>query len=326
MIRASELGTEKLISMYRTVHLIREFEERVHALYRQNLVYGGVHLYVGEEAIAVGVCSVLEPDDYVVSTHRGHGHCIAKGANVNLMMAELLGKEKGYCRGKGGSMHIVDFGIGLIGAQGIVGASIPIAAGAAFSARLRESSQIAVSFFGDGASNTGSFHEGINLASCYDLPVVFVLENNLYAVTTRIGKMCKLQNLADRAVAYGIPGKVVDGNNVLEVYKAAKEAVDWARDGKGPTLLECRTYRWYGHYVGDPALYRPKGELERWKKKDPIVLFKEYLAENQILSPGEDEKIRLEVKRQIDEAVDYAKRSSEPSLDKLLQDVYYEPQ
>lgn len=319
----AELDNEKLIIMYKTMHLIREFEERVYVLYQEALVYGGVHLSVGEEAIAVGVCSALEPDDYVVSTHRGHAHCIAKGANVKLMMAELMGKETGYCKGKGGSQHIVDFGVRFIGAQGIVGAGIPIAAGAAISIQLRNLPGVAVSFFGDGASNTGSFHEGINLAACFNLPVVYVLENNLYAVTTSINKTCKLQNLADRAKAYGIPGRVIDGNNIFEVYEAAKEAINRARKGKGPSLIECKTYRWYGHYVGDPGKYRPTEEVEAWKEKDPIKFLAKYLVENKFLTPQEDEKIKSAVKRKIDEAVEYGKKSPEPPLDSLTQDVYY---
>lgn len=314
---------EKLVTMYKTMHLIREFEERVYVLYQETLIYGAAHPYVGEEAVAVGVCSALEPDDYVVSTHRGHGHCIAKGANVKLMMAELMGKETGYCKGKGGSQHIVDFGIGFIGAQGIVGAGIPIAAGAAIASQLRNLPRVTVSFFGDGASNTGSFHEGINLAACYNLPVVYVLENNLYAVTTPIKKTCKLSNLADRAKAYGISGKVVDGNNIFEVYGATKEVVNQTREGKGPTLIECKTYRWRGHYIGDPGLYRSKEELEAWKEKDPIKFLGKYLVENKFLTPQEDEEIKTEVKRQIDEAVEYAKKSPEPSLDTLTEDVYY---
>ena len=319
----AELGDEKLIAMYKTMHLIRKFEERLYVLYQEFLAYGGVHLSVGEEAIAVGVCSALKPDDYVVSTHRGHAHCIAKGANIRLMMAELMGKEAGYCKGKGGSQHIVDFEIGFIGAQGIVGAGIPIAAGAAITAQLQNLPRVAVSFFGDGASNTGSFHEGINLATCYDLPVVYVLENNLYAVTTPAKKTCKLRNLADKANAYGIPGKVVDGNNIFEVYEAAKEAVDRAREGKGPTLIECKTYRWYGHYVGDPGEYRPKEEVESWKERDPVKFLARYLVENKLLTPQEDEDIKTEVKSQIDEAVEYAKECPEPPLDTLTQDVYY---
>ena len=318
-----ELDKDKLISMYKTMLLIREFEERVYRLYQEYLVYGAAHLGVGEEAIAVGVCSALQSDDYVVSTHRGHAHCIAKGANVKLMMAELMGKETGYCKGKGGSQHIVDFKIGFIGAQGIVGAGIPIAAGAAISIQLGNKSAVAVSFFGDGASNTGSFHEGINLAACLNLPVVYILENNLYAVTTPIEKTCKIENLAERAKAYGIPGKTIDGNNIFEVYEAAKEAIDQAREGRGPSLIECKTYRWYGHYVGDPGKYRSKEEVEGWKKRDPIKFLGKYLFESRFLTTEEDKRIKAETKRHIDEAVEYGKESPEPSLDTLTQDVYY---
>lgn len=319
----TKLDKEKLITMYRTMRLIREFEERVYVLYQETLVYGAAHPYTGEEAVAVGVCSALEPDDYVVGSHRSHGHCIAKGADVKLMMAELFGKETGYCKGKGGSQHIVDFGVRFIGAQGIVGASIPIAAGAAMATQSQNLPQVAVSFFGEGASNTGSFHEGINLAACYNLPVVYILENNLYAVTTSIKKTCKLTNLANRAKAYGIPGKVVDGNNIFEVYEAAKEAINRAREGKGPTLIECKTYRWHGHFIGDPGKYRSKEELASWKEKCPIKFLDKYLLENNLLTSQEDEKIKTEVKRQIDEAVEFAKKSAEPPLGSMLDDVYY---
>ena len=261
--------------MYKKMLLIREFEERIHSLYQEDIVYGAGHLAVGEEAIAVGVCSALKPDDYVVSTHRGHAHCIAKGADVKLMMAELMAKETGYCKGKGGSQHIVDFNVKFIGAQGIVGAGIPIAVGAAISSRVRKKDSVSVSFFGDGATNTGSFHEGVNMAACLDLPVVYVLENNRYAVTTCIDRSCRLENLADRAVSYGIPGAVIDGNNIFEVYETTKKAIEHARKGKGPYFIEAKTYRWYGHFIGDPGTYRPEEELKSWKERDPIKQMRE---------------------------------------------------
>lgn len=319
-----KISNEELIGMYKKMSLIREFEERINVLYQNDLVYGAGHLSVGEEACSVGVCSVLEPDDYVVSNHRGHGHCIAKGADINKMIAELMGKRTGYCRGKGGSMHIVDFGINFIGAQGIVGAGIAIAAGGAgLNSKVNKLNRVAVSFCGDGAANTGSFHEGINLAACLSLPVVYIIENNLYAVTTSISTACNLEDLYKRAIAYGIPGKKVGGNNIFEVYDAAKEAVNKARKGDGPSLIECRTYRWYGHYIGDPGKYRPKGELEKWKNRDPIDFLRKYLLKNNILSKKDIEKIGSEVVEKIDKAVEFGKNSPEPQLSSITEDVYF---
>ncbi len=318
-----KIPNTKLIDMYKLMHLIREFEERIHTLYQQDIVYGAGHLAVGQEAIAVGVCSALELEDYVVSTHRGHAHCIAKGASIDLMMAELMAKETGYCKGKGGSQHIVDFNVNFIGAQGIVGAGIPIAVGSALSSRIRKKNSVSVSFFGDGATNTGSFHEGINMAACLNLPVIYVLENNRYAVTTCIDRSCKLKNLVDRAKAYEIPGIVVDGNNIFEVYEAAEKAVEYARKGNGPIYIEAKTYRWYGHFIGDPGTYRPKEELEEWKVRDPIKFLKKYLLDNNIISENDDMKIISEIKKLIDHSVKFGEDSPEPGLDKLLEDVYY---
>jgi len=241
------LPKTKLIEIYRKMLEIRHFEEKVFDLYGQNLVLGTIHLYAGQEAVAVGVCANLRKDDYVTSTHRGHGHCIAKGARLDKTMAEILGKKTGYCKGKGGSMHIADFSIGMLGATAVVGAGIPIAAGAGLSIKLRGTDQVVACFFGDGASNQGTFHEGINIASVWKLPVIFVCENNLYAMGTRQSIVMAIENIADRAVAYGIPGVVVDGNNVLAVHEATQKAVERARKGEGPTLIECKTYRLKGH-------------------------------------------------------------------------------
>lgn len=319
----TKIESGKLIKMYKKMILIREFELRINILYQEALVYGGAHLSVGQEAIAVGVCENLNTVDYMVSTHRGHGQCIAKGADIKPMMAELMAKSTGSSKGKGGSQHIVDFSVGFIGAQGIVGAGIPIAAGAAISIKLRQEHAIVVCTFGDGATNTGSFHEGINLAACLNLPVIFILENNLYAVTTCISKSCKLQNLYERAKAYGIPTKVIDGNNIFEVYQTVKEAADYAKKGLGPYFIECQTYRWFGHYVGDPATYRPKEEVDSWKARDPIKFLGNYLIENKIINADDDIKIKKEMKIMVDESVEFAKNSPDPSLDSLLDDVYY---
>ncbi len=301
---------------------IRYFEEKVFDLYTQNVVPGTIHLYAGEEAVAVGVCSTLRKDDYITSTHRGHGHCIAKGADLKRTMAEILGKKTGYCKGKGGSMHIADFSIGMLGATAVVGAGIPIAVGAGFSAKLRKSDQVVACFFGEGASNQGTFHEGINMASIWKLPVIFVCENNLYAMGTRQSMVMAIENIADRAVAYGIPGITVDGNDVLAVYEAACKAVERARKGDGPTLIECKTYRHKGHSRVDPAKYRPKEEVAEWLAKDPIKRFKEKLLQTNILTEVEIQRIENEVSLEIEEAVKFAMESPFPEPEEALEDVY----
>jgi len=312
----------KLLEMYRQMLTIRFFEEKVFELYGQNLVPGTIHLYAGEEAVAVGVCANLRRDDYITSTHRGHGHCIAKGARLDKTMAEILGRKTGYCKGKGGSMHIADFSIGMFGATAVVGAGIPIAVGAGLSIKLRGTDQVVACFFGEGASNQGTFHEGINLAAVWGLPVVFVCENNLYAMGTRQSRVMIIENIADRAVAYGIPGVVVDGNDVLAVHDAARVAVDRARRGEGPTLIECKTYRLKGHSRFDPAAYRPKEEVESWLKKDAIGRFQMKLFELGVLSEVEVQKMVQDVKNAVDEATKFALESSFPEPQEALEDVY----
>jgi len=312
----------KLLEMYRQMLTIRFFEEKVFELYGQNLVPGTIHLYAGEEAVAVGVCANLRRDDYITSTHRGHGHCIAKGARLDKTMAEILGRKTGYCKGKGGSMHIADFSIGMLGATAVVGAGIPIAAGAGLSIKLRGTNHVVACFFGEGASNQGTFHEGINLATVWSLPVVFVCENNLYAMGTRQSRVMTIENIADRAVAYGIPGVVVDGNDVLAVYEAAHVAVERARRGEGPTLIECKTYRHKGHSRFDSAAYRPKGEAEAWVKKDPVARFQTRLFEEGVLTEAEALKIVQEVKKDVEEATKFAIESPPPEPQEALEDVY----
>jgi len=319
---AYNLAKEKLVEIYRKILEIRFFEEKVFELYAQNLVPGTIHLYAGQEAVAVGVCSNLRKDDYITSTHRGHGHCIAKGAELKRVMAEILGKKTGYCKGKGGSMHIADFSIGVLGATAVVGAGIPIAAGAGLSIKLRRTDQVVACFFGEGASNQGTFHEGINMASVWELPVIFVCENNLYAMGTRQTRVMAIENVADRAVAYGIPGIVVDGNDVLAVYEASRKAVKRARKGEGPTLLECKTYRQKGHSRVDPARYRPKEEVEEWLAKDPIKRFKEKLLQANILTEAKTQQIEKEVSTEIEKAVNFAKESPYPTPEEALEDVY----
>jgi len=319
---AINLSKEKLTHMYKRMLEIRCFEEKVFDLYAQNLVPGTIHLYLGEEAVAVGVCSTLNKDDYIISTHRGHGHCIAKGADLNRTMAEILGKKTGYCKGKGGSMHIADFTIGMLGATAVVGAGIPIAVGAALSAQLRKTSQVVACFFGDGASNQGTFHEAINMAATWKLPAIFVCENNLYAMGTRQSIVMNIENISDRAAAYGIPGVIVDGNDVLAVYEATLKAVERARKGEGPTLIECKTYRLKGHSRVDPAKYRPKKEVEEWLTKDPIKRLKTRLLETKALTETEIHQIEKEAQTKIEEAVKFATESPFPAPEDALEDVY----
>jgi pyruvate dehydrogenase E1 component alpha subunit len=293
--------------MYQKMLEIRLFEEKIFELYAQNLVPGTIHLYAGEEAVAVGVCSSLRKDDYITSTHRGHGHCIAKGADLKRTMAEILGKKTGYCKGKGGSMHIADFNVGMLGATAVVGAGLPIAV---------------VCFFGEGASNQGTFHESINMASVWRLPVVFVCENNLYAMGTRQSRVMNITDVANRAAAYGIPGEIVDGNDVLAVHEIIGKAVERARKGEGPTLVECKTYRHKGHSRVDPAKYRPKEEVEEWLGKDPIKNFRTYLLAAHFMTEMEIQQIEQNVSVKIEEAVKFALESPFPLAEEALEDVY----
>lgn len=316
------LSRDEKINLYRKMLEIRTFEERVFELYGENLVPGTIHLYAGEEAVAVGVCANLREDDYIVSTHRGHGHCIAKGARMDRTMAEILGRRTGYCKGKGGSMHIADFAVGVLGATAVVGAGIPVAAGAGLSIKLRNTDQVAACFFGDGASNQGTFHEGINIASVWGLPVVFVCENNLYAMGTRQTEVMLVRDISTRATSYGIPGVTVDGNDVLAVHEAAEEAVRRAREDDGPTLLECKTYRHKGHSRWDPATYRPKEEVENWLKRDPIRRLELQLLNKGDLSEAESLEIKKDIKNEVETAVKYAVDSPYPEPEEAMEDVY----
>jgi pyruvate dehydrogenase E1 component alpha subunit len=316
------LTREKLVEMYEKLVEIRFFEDKVFELYGQNLVPGTIHLYAGEEAVAVGACSALERTDYITSTHRGHGHCIAKGADLKRTMAEILGKKIGYCKGKGGSMHIADFSIGMLGATAVVGAGLPIAVGAGLSAKLRKTDQVVICFFGEGASNQGTFHESLNMASAWKLPVVFVCENNLYAMGTRQSRIMNVEDVAKRAVAYGISGKSVDGNDVIAVYEATRDAVEFARKGEGPTLIECKTYRRRGHSRVDPARYRPKEEVDEWLRRDPIKRFEDYLLQNDVLTEEELQSVKAQVADRIDDAVKFALESPYPAPEEALEDVY----
>jgi len=317
-----ELNKEDLITMLKTMTRIRVFEERVSKEFAAGKIPGFVHLYIGEEAVATGACANLRPEDYITSTHRGHGHVIAKGGKTDLMMAELFGKKTGYCKGKGGSMHIADTDIGILGANGIVGAGITLAGGAALSAQIRETDQVTICFLGDGSSNRGTFHEGVNMAACWNLPVVYVIENNMYAEKTRITDTCRLDNIADRALAYGIPGITVDGNDVIAVVEAVSEAVNRARKGDGPTIVECKTYRWHGHFEGDAQTYKASEEVEEWKKRDPIFSFKSRLIEMAVITDKDYDNITDEITAEIDDAVTFAEQSPFPEPEETLEDVF----
>lgn len=307
---------------YRKMLAVRLFEQRAIELYTRGEIRGVIHPYIGEEAVAVGACAVLKNDDYVVSTHRGHGHCIAKGASLDRMMAELLGRSNGYCRGKGGSMHVAAFEVRMLGAIGIVAAGIPIAVGAGLSVKLRKTGQVVICFFGDGAVNQGTFHEGVNLAAVWNLPVVFLCENNFYAISTHVSRVSAVTEVARRSCAYDIPGKRVDGNSVWAVYEAVQEAVARARDGSGPSLIEAVTYRYEGHYVGDPGHYRPSDELKKWRQNDPIVRLREELIAKGYLEPKTLEKLQQEVSQQVERAVDFARKSPHPAEEELRSDIY----
>jgi pyruvate dehydrogenase E1 component alpha subunit len=323
-VHGTDLKLEKnfLLDMYRKVLELRLFEEKVYELFGQNLIPGTIHLYLGEEASAVGICSALRQDDYIQSTHRGHGHCIAKGADLGKMMAELMGKGTGYCKGKGGSMHVTDFDKGILGATGVVGSGLPLAVGAGLSAKMKGTDQVVAVFFGEGASNQGTFHESLNLASVWKLPVLFVCENNLYAMGTRQSIAMVLENVADRASAYGMPGVIADGNDVVDVYRVASEAVRRARKGEGPTLIETKTYRLKGHSRFDPATYRPKEEVEEWIKRDAVKRMRDRLLDEKIAKEDELKKIEDQVKLKVEEASKFAKESPQPEPTCVCDDVY----
>jgi acetoin:2,6-dichlorophenolindophenol oxidoreductase subunit alpha len=319
---ASRQTVEQLKWIYSKLTLIREFEQRIYKDYLNNKLPGFVHMYAGEEAVAVGVCALLRENDFITSTHRGHGHCIAKGVDPKHMMAELYGKATGTCKGKGGSMHIADIGCGMLGANGIVVAGLPLACGAALSAKVRKTDQVAAAFFGDGSSNSGAFHESLNLAAVLKLPVIFVLENNGYADATPIRYAATIENLSERARSYGIPGITVDGMDVFAVMEATEQAVARARKGNGPSLVECKTYRYYGHFVGDACLYRSKEEVEEKKKHDCILNFEEKVLAEGWLSKTALQDIQGQSAELIEESVSFAERSAAPELKECLEDVY----
>ena len=317
-----EFPREKLSWMLQKMCEIRYFEEKAEDLYIRGQVHGTMHLSIGQEASSVGSIAALKPEDLIIHHHRGHGHTIAKGADITLMMAEFLGKEPGYCRGRGGSMHIADIPGGNLGATGVVGSGIPTSVGIALALKMRRSDKVLLSFFGDGASNLGEFHESLNMAAIWKLPVVFICENNQYGMSGPIQQMSAVMPISVRSAAYGMPGETVDGNDVLAVCQAVGTAIERARAGEGPSLVETHTYRWRGHSKSDRNVYRTQEEIEDWRKRCPIVRFKQVLKEAEIMNAEELEAIDLEAKATIDRAAEEALTYPEPSPDNLEDEVY----
>ncbi len=315
---------QRALHIYTTMNIIRKFEEKALHLFESNLLRGSVHLCVGQEAIPATVCSHLRDTDYITSTHRGHGHCIAKGAEPGRAMAELMGKATGYCKGKGGSMHIADLTKGNLGANAIVGGGIPIAVGGALAAKLKGTDQVTVAFFGDGASNQGTFHEGINLAAVWKLPVIFVCENNGFGISVPVKESTSVKDVSVRGASYDIPGITVDGNDVTAIDEVIQQAIVRAKAGEGPTLIECKTYRWFGHWTGDPQVYRTREDVEEWKKKCPIRRFRDYLLTNGLAEEKELDAIEKEAAVTAENAAEFAVESPEPDPASVLEDVFYE--
>ena len=319
-----EISTTKQFDLHRRMVRIRLFEEAAGRLAEANRLPGFLHLYVGEEAVASGVCGALNDDDHITSTHRGHGHLVAKGGDFNRMMAELMGKATGYCKRKGGSMHISDTSLGMLGANGIVGAGSPIAVGAAFANRYRGRGQVAVAFFGDGSTNIGAFHEAANMACALHLPIVFACENNEYGEFTPRHKTMAITDIVDRAAGYGMPGVIVDGMDVIAVHEAAVEAVERARQGGGPSLIEAKTYRYYNHHgIQNLGLkYRPDEEVAAWKQRDPIFTFEDRMIENGVATREKVDEIWAELRQDIETAIQFADDSPYPTPDQIMVDVY----
>jgi len=319
---ADDLAPEKARELLRQMYIIRAFEFMAEQAYAQGKIHGTMHLSVGQEAAAVGSMAALRPDDLILSTHRGHGHCIAKGGDVRRMAAEFFGKETGYCRGRGGSMHIADVEGGNLGANGVVAGGIPLAVGVGLSLRLQKSDRIVLGFFGDGAVNSGPFHESLNMAAIWSLPVVFICENNQYAMSFSVKRALAIKDLSIRAASYRMPGVTVDGNDVMAVYRAVREGVQRARSGAGPSFIVCDTYRWRGHSRSDRNLYRTKEEIEAWKEKDPILRFRQHLMAARILTAEQAEQFEREAEAIIADAVNFAEASPEPSVETIEEGVY----
>jgi len=319
----AQIDNDTRLALYRTMVKIRKFEEKVSENFLAGQIPGFIHLSIGQEAVSAGACHALKKDDYILTTHRGHGQCIAKGADIKSMMAEIFGRVTGFCKGKGGSMHLATMDVGILGANGIVGGGIPIAVGAAFSAKYRKSGQVAVSFFGDGATGEGTFHGALNMASIWSLPIIFVCENNGWAEFSPKPIHMDIENVSQRAKAYGnVASEIVDGNDPEAVLAGMERAAARARKGEGPTLLECMTTRFRGHYEGDPQKYRPKEELDALASKDAIPRYRKKLIENKILTEDSAAKIDAEIAALIDETLEYAKNSPLPGIEEALKDVY----
>lgn len=316
-----KISKQKLEEMYEKMLLTRNFEEKVAYFFSMGMVHGTTHLYVGEEATATGVCCALEPNDVIASTHRGHGQCISKGIDIKRMMAEFLGREAGYCKGKGGSMHIADLEGGNLGANGVVGGGIPLAVGAGITTQMKKIDRIVVCFFGDGAANQGTFHESLNLASIWKLPVLFVCEDNKYGMSMSRYKAMNIEDIAIRAKSYGIPGKTIDGNDAVTVYEETLKAREYVK-ANGPMLLVCDTYRFLGHSKSDANVYRTKDEIAQWKAKGPLKRMRQYLLENKVFAESELKAIEDRAKQTIEEAVLFAENSPYPSIDTIMDDVY----
>lgn len=323
-MKAKSLTRQVYLDMYHTLNLIRRFETRVNELYLQGKIPSTLHLYIGQEAIATGACAHLKDSDYLLSTHRPHGHAIAKGVLISSIMAELFGKATGCCKGKGGSMHVGDISVGMFPAIAIVGGNTPIAAGAALAQKMLKNKGITVCFSGDGAANEGAWHEALNAAAIYDLPVIFITENNLYAASTPFNFNFRVENVADRACAYGIPGIVVDGNDVMAVYEVVGEAVARARSGEGPTLIECKTYRQCGHSRSDPRNYRSREEEEEWLKKDPIPRYRNFMLSMKGITSNDLDVIDERIETEIESAIEFAENSPEPDPAEVYTDVFKE--
>ncbi len=318
----AEIGKDSLLQLYESMRLIRTFEDRVAELFAEGKLPGFVHLYAGEEAIAVGVCSHLTDDDFITSTHRGHGHCIAKGVNVDAMMAELYGKASGSCKGKGGSMHIADVDKGMLGANGIVGGGGPLACGSGLMAKVKGTDQVTVCFFGDGAAEQGTMHEAMNLAKVWNLPVVFVCENNGFAESTPASYHCAAKDIADRATAYDMPGFSVDATDLFAVYEAAEVAIGRARRGEGPSLIECKGFRFYGHFEGDAKLYYTEEMMKDFQKRDPIKRFRQQVLDRNLVTTAELDEVDARAKQAVEDAITYAEESAFPAPEECLTDVY----
>ncbi|PID76046.1 MAG: pyruvate dehydrogenase (acetyl-transferring) E1 component subunit alpha [Deltaproteobacteria bacterium] len=316
------ISKEKMIQMYATMYRIRQFETKVAEFFAAGKIPGFVHLCIGQEAVAAGTCSVLRKDDYITATHRGHGQMVSKGGDVKIMMAEIFGKISGYCKGKGGSMHIADVDLGILGANGIVGGGGPLAAGAGLSIQYKGGDQVVACFFGDGASNEGAMQEAMNLASVWRLPVVFVNENNGYGISCHTSRSMAITDIADRAASFDMPGVIVDGNDVIAVYEAVSAAVKRARKGDGPSLIECKTYRWRGHFEGDACVYRTQEEVDEWMKKDPIAGFSKKLLKDKLITQKALDKMHKEIEAELEEAVRFAEESPLPQPADILIDVY----